>query len=289
MKTLVPLAAVLATAALPSTALAADRDHDGLPDRWERRHHVTRANADDDRDRLRNIAEYRAHTNPRRKDTDRDGRRDAIEDLDRDRLVNAAEDATANHPGRRDTDADGRVDTLEGAGQVVSVDGTTVTIALAARTAFSAGVRSPLATIASDGRRVTGRAELPHALLCGDADEWLGPVDRTSDGAEDAAQAEAEEEEQLLDGEESDEEVALYSARSTRSALEGNPVLSDDELEKLEDAEYAEMDHEDDPEAHVLSDACPAGAFGPGAWVHELSVASSEEAGVEFEEIVIVK
>jgi hypothetical protein len=260
-----------------------------MSDRWERRHHVRSARADADRDRLTNLAEFRAHTNPRRRDTDRDGVRDAVEDRDRDRLVNALESATGNHPARADTDADGRRDGAEGAGQVVEVEGQTITIALGASTAFSAEVGSPLASIASTGRRVTGRAELPHALLCGKAEEWLGPVDRTSDGAEDAAQLEAEDEEQFEDGEETDEEVARAASVDAPAKVEGNPVLSDDELEAIEDREYAEMGHEDDPDAHVLSDACPAGTLKPGAWVHEVTVASSEEAGTEFEEIVIVR
>jgi hypothetical protein len=292
IKRLTAICAIAASVLLAPAADAADRDHDRMSDRWERRHHVRSARADHDRDRLTNIAEFRAHTNPRRRDSDRDGVRDGVEDADRDRLVNAVETATANHPLRADTDADGRRDGAEGAGQVVAVDGQTITIALGASTAFSPDVASPLASIASTGRRVTGRAELPHALLCGNAEEWLGPVDRTSDGAEDAAQREAEDEEQFEDGEESDEEVARAAsvdAPAEPIKLEGNPVLSDDELEAIEDREYAEMGHEDDPDAGVLSDACPAGTLEPGAWVHEVTVASSEEAGVEFEEIVIVR
>jgi hypothetical protein len=60
-----------------------DRDHDGLPDRWERRYHFSTqaptAKRDPDRDRLSNRREFRLRTNPRRADTDRDGLRDGAE------------------------------------------------------------------------------------------------------------------------------------------------------------------------------------------------------------------
>jgi hypothetical protein len=56
-----------------------DRDHDGMSDSWERRHHVDSRKADPDHDRLSNLREYRLRTNPRRKDTDRDGYGDGAE------------------------------------------------------------------------------------------------------------------------------------------------------------------------------------------------------------------
>jgi hypothetical protein len=65
--------------ALPSIAAAKqrDRNHDGIPDRWEKRHHlstgVNQARRDQDRDHLRNRAEFMAGTNPRNADSDGDG------------------------------------------------------------------------------------------------------------------------------------------------------------------------------------------------------------------------
>jgi len=57
-----------------------DRNRDGLPDRWERQHHlslkVNQAHRDPDRDGLDNRAEFEHGTDPRRADTDRDGVRD---------------------------------------------------------------------------------------------------------------------------------------------------------------------------------------------------------------------
>jgi hypothetical protein len=70
---------VLAILAIPSIAAAKqrDRNHDGIPDRWEKRHHlstkVNQARRDQDRDHLRNRAEFLAGTNPHNADSDGDG------------------------------------------------------------------------------------------------------------------------------------------------------------------------------------------------------------------------
>lgn len=68
---------VLALLALPSLAAAKDRNHDGIPDRWEHRHHlslkVNQAQRDQDGDHLRNLSEFQAGDNPRNADTDGDG------------------------------------------------------------------------------------------------------------------------------------------------------------------------------------------------------------------------
>jgi hypothetical protein len=68
---------LLAILALPGVAAAKDRNHDGIPDRWEKRHHlslkVNQARRDQDGDHLRNLAEFMAGDNPRNADTDGDG------------------------------------------------------------------------------------------------------------------------------------------------------------------------------------------------------------------------
>jgi hypothetical protein len=73
----------LALLALPSVAAAKDRNHDRIPDRWEKLHHlslkVDQAGRDQDRDGLRNRAEFRAGDNPRDRDTDNDGVMDGDE------------------------------------------------------------------------------------------------------------------------------------------------------------------------------------------------------------------
>ena len=82
----VALAAVLgalAILALPALASAKDRNHDRIPDRWEKRHHlslnVNQANRDQDNDSLDNRGEFRAGDNPRDDDSDGDGVMDGNE------------------------------------------------------------------------------------------------------------------------------------------------------------------------------------------------------------------
>ena len=78
---------VLLAAALGATALLAlpgmaaakakDRNHDHIPDRWEKRHKLTlkvnQARRDQDRDGLNNLGEFKAGDNPRKADTNGDG------------------------------------------------------------------------------------------------------------------------------------------------------------------------------------------------------------------------
>jgi len=67
----------LAVLALPAAAAARDRNHDRIPDRWEKRHKlsltVNQAGRDQDGDHLRNRAEFLAGDNPRSADSDGDG------------------------------------------------------------------------------------------------------------------------------------------------------------------------------------------------------------------------
>ncbi len=67
----------IAMLALPAMAAAKDRNHDRIPDRWEKRHNlslkVNQAGRDQDRDHLRNRAEFMAGDNPRSSDSDGDG------------------------------------------------------------------------------------------------------------------------------------------------------------------------------------------------------------------------
>lgn len=67
----------LALLAMPGLAAARDRNHDHIPDRWEKKHHlslkVNQARKDQDGDHLRNRAEFLAGDNPRKADTNGDG------------------------------------------------------------------------------------------------------------------------------------------------------------------------------------------------------------------------
>ncbi len=79
------LVGVLAMLALPGVAAAkhGDRNHDRIPDRWEKRHHlslkVSQANRDQDQRPAGQPAEFLAGDNPRDDDSDDDGVMDGDE------------------------------------------------------------------------------------------------------------------------------------------------------------------------------------------------------------------
>src|SRR3954464_10838669 len=156
--------------AMPGAALAKsrDRDHDRMPDKWERAHHLSthkkNAKRDPDRDGLSNLGEFRSrtrphdadtdndgiedgdedrdhdgvdtgnemreHPGPRDRDTDDDGIRDGREDRDHDGLRNRGEDRTGNDPIDDDTDDDGIEDGDENAGTIASFDSATNTLVI---------------------------------------------------------------------------------------------------------------------------------------------------------------
>jgi hypothetical protein len=128
-------ALALMVVAFGGTAVAKDRNHDQIPDRWEKKFDLSlkadQANKDQDRDHVDNLNEFQEGTNPRDRDSDNDGRPDGREDSDHDGLNNRGEDASANLPDDQDTDNDGVMDGAENAGTVASFDGTTLTIDLA--------------------------------------------------------------------------------------------------------------------------------------------------------------
>src|SRR3954465_14819054 len=84
-KALIAAAIAASLLVVPAGALAKsrDRDHDRMPDKWEKKHHLhvreNDARKDPDRDNLSNLAEFRDHTNPRKADTDDDGINDGNE------------------------------------------------------------------------------------------------------------------------------------------------------------------------------------------------------------------
>jgi len=80
---LIAALSALAVLALPAMAAAKDRNHDRIPDRWEKRHHlsltVKQTGRDQDGDQLRNRAEFLAGDDPRDEDSDGDGVEDGDE------------------------------------------------------------------------------------------------------------------------------------------------------------------------------------------------------------------
>ncbi|MCB0866818.1 MAG: hypothetical protein KDB58_13990, partial [Solirubrobacterales bacterium] len=81
--TLVAVGMLVAAFAIAAPASAKDRNHDNLPDRWEKRYDlslkVKQGKRDQDKDGLNNRGEYAAGTNPRKDDTDGDGSEDGDE------------------------------------------------------------------------------------------------------------------------------------------------------------------------------------------------------------------
>jgi hypothetical protein len=132
--------------ATSSAAAFTDTNGDRIPDRWEKRHHlslkVDQRRRDQDHDGLRNRREWRHHGNPRDADTDDDGLNDLQEvqhhtglrdtDSDDDGLDDGDEIELGDDPLNHDTDGDGTDDGDELAGHVVSYDSGTgaLTIAL---------------------------------------------------------------------------------------------------------------------------------------------------------------
>src|SRR4051812_21338482 len=117
----VVLAALLA---LPAGAMARDRDHDKLPDKWEHKFHLSThhksGKGDPDKDGLNNRGEFKSKTNPRKRDSDRDGINDANDDQDDDGVDNVDEQHEGTNPCDDDTDNDGVEDGDEVGGTVVS-------------------------------------------------------------------------------------------------------------------------------------------------------------------------
>ena len=105
----------IAILALPAVAAAKDRNHDRIPDRWEKRHNlslkVNQAGRDQDHEGLNDLEEFENGTNPRAADTDNDDLTDSEE-------VEAGDD-----PNDADTDNDGVEDGNESGETVASDDG----------------------------------------------------------------------------------------------------------------------------------------------------------------------
>ncbi len=114
-KTLVTAVVAVAMLAFAGAASAKgghhDRDHDGMPDRWEQHHGLSakkaNARADHEGDGLSDLGEYRLRLDPQDADTDDDGVRDGAEDADEDGATNAQEEAAGTNLRDPDSDDDG--------------------------------------------------------------------------------------------------------------------------------------------------------------------------------------
>ena len=115
----ISVALALLVFAIPATASAkrshhksrhhrvADRNHNGIPDRWEHKFRVHKATADPDRDGVTNIGEFHNGTNPRDADTDNDGVKDGNDDANDDGIDDGDEQsADTRHDGESESGDD---------------------------------------------------------------------------------------------------------------------------------------------------------------------------------------
>jgi hypothetical protein len=189
---------VASLAIFAAAALARDRNHDQLPDSWEKHNNlslkVKQAKRDPDRDKLNNRDEYKSKTNPRKADTDNDGLKDGAEidegtnprdaDSDDDGLKDGFEVQIDYDPTDPDTDGDDVPDGQENIGYIASFNGVTLSINLI-RGGSASGVITPDTYIAcdreSDDEDLDGEctpADLRPGVLVSDAeyDEFLPGV-----------------------------------------------------------------------------------------------------------------
>jgi hypothetical protein len=247
---------VAATALTATPALARTKDHDHMPDRWEKRHHLNvkkdDSRRDRDRDGLSNYGEYRAHTNPRKKDSDHDGRRDGREDYDRDHLRNSAEIRTGFDPGDADSDNDGTKDGRENAGKIVKLSDTSITIKLAAGGSLNARLGDGL------------------AVNCGAA----GSGERTDAADDDAADPGEDAEDAPVPGEDDDFLEDATAADADADADTGDAADEPDTLMTRvggeDDDEFDDAAFDQAFESEAL--ACSAAKFKVGAVVHKAHV-----------------
>jgi hypothetical protein len=295
LRLLLATLAALALLAVPASATAKrhdkvkDKNRNGMPDKWERKHGISKnrgaAKADPDKDGLTNRFEWRARTNPkskdtnrdgvtdanedldrddvdngneqrertrpRRPDTDRDGVRDGKEDADRDRLNNAGEDDADTDPMDPDSDGDGVKDGDEHAGEITAWDGTTLTI------------------------RVFGGATLTGVV---DEDTYIG-----CEAADEAADYDDVEEDPTWSGDPDEDDLGKVRARTDAGDDDESYDDSDDESgdddgsyddESGDDSDdYGDEDWEEDESGDDESgqDAC-LDALKVGAQVSEASL-----------------
>jgi hypothetical protein len=204
-----------------------DRNHDGIPDKWAKRYHLGKghgvAKADPDKDGLTNLGEFKSGTNPRKADTngngvgdanedgDHDGVdngneirehtnpqsadsngngvKDGSEDADHDKLNNAGEDAAGTDPTNPDSDGDGIKDGQERAGEIVSFDGTTLTLRVFGGATLSGTVdENTYIDCGTDTSGASGDTPATDGWVDQPVDEKLvadGSVDDSSDPATD--------------------------------------------------------------------------------------------------------
>jgi hypothetical protein len=170
------LAVLVLAAPASASARHRDRNHDRIPDRWEKTHklslRVDQARRDQDHDGLKNKAEYRAHMDPRDADSDNDGVEDG----------------------------------QEHAGKVVSFDGTTLVVDVFGSTPLTAKVTADT-EIECDPGDDNGEGEVEtHAWRNEGGDEGDGQSGDEGDHNDQGDDDQGEDNNDQGDDEESDDE-----------------------------------------------------------------------------------
>jgi hypothetical protein len=246
------LLALALTMLLPGAALAKhrDRNHDGIPDRWEARHHLSTtrnvAHRDPDRDGLANIAEFRDKTNPRDADTDNDG----VNDGD--------EMAEETNPRRDDSDNDGVDDGQEIAGHVTSFDGTTLLITL------------------NDDATVSGAVNAATRIKCENDNETPAPATTASTRDHGSDDASGDDNGGDRSGTSGDDPAGDDNSGQSANSGPGNQGDDNDQGD----------DRGDDNGENQA--ACSSADLTPGAVVHEADLETTS-SGPVFEEVELVK
>jgi hypothetical protein len=263
MRAFVVLCLAAFALALPSAAAARDRDHDGLPDRWERTNHLSTkkksSNGDPDLDRVDNRNEYREGTSPRDRDSDNDRRGDGREDRDRDGLSNAGEDLTGNDPRNADSDGDEVRDGKEAAGVVTSFAEGVLTIELAGGGTVGA--------VVTEGTEVECESE-------DIVEATYARVSRRSTRRSTRKR----------------QRRRAASAGYDDPEIEEDPEEGEDPGEESEESEESEEEGEESEEgSEELGEGdCPADALGPGARVRDADLRLSE-SGYELDYIGLLR
>lgn len=119
------VAGVMALAATAG-AVSGDRNDDGIPDRWAKKHHISpklnQAHRDQDHDHVDNLCEYESGMDPRDRNSDDDRRTDGREDSDHDGMINRVESEVNSGCDDEDSDDDGIDDGDEVSGYVSSLE-----------------------------------------------------------------------------------------------------------------------------------------------------------------------
>ena len=290
MRTLFSLVLAAAALALPQGAVAADRDHDRLPDGWERKHGLSTAksgaHADQDGDRVDNLNELRQGTRPRDRDSDDDGLSDGREDRDRDGLSNAGEDLTGNDPRLRDTDRDGVRDGKEAVGVVSYFEESVVGIELpGGDTVYALVTGGTEVECVTESSLEAGYAGSPHR---GKRGRRGRRGKRGRRGRRSARSAVVSPERGMDEGDEEDD-LGLDEDEGDDDLLEDEDEEGDDEDGDDEDGGGGEDEDDDlDEDEGDEPGSCSADVLEPGVAVHDAELHLAGE-GLVLDYIVVLR